>query len=162
MVQTDAMVVISLTTTCAGGVPRAPPGTPSPYCRRALVDRGDAAFGDEIEAFARPGVWSTERKAAVVVGLDLRQPLGHPALAAHRLTVEFATAPPPAWTCPSTRTAAPAAPDAKPIAPNTPAASALRIADLLLLCSFRIPSKFEWLFGTGAQLATSIGTFDRS
>src|SRR5271167_1117031 len=52
--------------------------------------------------------------------------LGSPALPAHKITVEFATAPPPACTCPLMRTAASAAPHTKPRNPTTPRARALR------------------------------------
>ena len=98
LVQTEATVVISLTVTLAGG---APPSTvrkaSAGLSPRALVDRRDAALGDEIKAHARSGrLIRVERKAAVIPVLACASCLGSPALPAHNVTVESATGPPPA------------------------------------------------------------------
>ena len=78
MVQTDATVVISLMVTCAGGVAaQHRQKRQRRIVARALVDRGDAAFGDQIEAHARSRrLIRAERKAPVVRRFRLRQLLG--------------------------------------------------------------------------------------
>jgi hypothetical protein len=84
----------------------------------ALVDCGFAAFGIQIQddIFAR-SLFGTKLKSPINVRSCLRQLLGL-ALAAHSVTVDLASGPPPAWTCPSIRTAAAAGPDAKPSNPS--------------------------------------------
>ena len=75
LVQTEATVVISLTATLAGGVAAEHrQKRERRVVAGALVDRGDAALGDQIEARARSGrLVRAERKAPVVRRFRLRQ-----------------------------------------------------------------------------------------
>ena len=75
MVQTDATVVISLMVTLRRGrCAQHRQKRERRIVARALVDRGDAALGDQIKAHARSRrLVRAERKAAVIGGSGLRQ-----------------------------------------------------------------------------------------
>ena len=78
LVQTEATVVISLTVTLRRGVAAEHrQKRQRRIVARALVDRGDAAFGDEIKADARSRrLIRAERKAPVIRRFRLRQLFG--------------------------------------------------------------------------------------
>src|SRR5262249_33846372 len=63
--------------------------------------------------------------------------LGSPALAAHNVTVELASEPPPTWTCPSIRTAAAAGSEVK-LSKPTISQTQFISCDLLILSIARV------------------------
>src|SRR5262245_25789261 len=108
-VHTDATVVISLTTTTLVGV------FPSTD-RHVTAGLLPLTLGSPPSAI-RYSITSGSIDAPLLIRnrpslsvLVCTSCLGSPALAPQRVTVEFASGPPPAWTCPSKRTAAAAGP----------------------------------------------------
>ena len=63
--------------------------------------------------------------------------MGSPALAAHRVTVEFASGPPPAWTWPSMRTAAEDGSHVEQSSPPVNTIAAMSTFSILSMCALR-------------------------
>ena len=83
----------------------------------ALFNCGYAALCNHLQDNILAGrLCAAKFKLAITAGFCLSQLLGlSQTLAAHRVTVEFASGPPPAWTWPAMRTSAAAVPHAYPI-----------------------------------------------
>src|SRR5215831_2783873 len=111
-VHTEATVVISLITTLGGGVlPSTESSTIAGLSPLPLFTAASPPLATTYRITSVPRVsWLPNSNRPSLLVLAWASCLGSPALAPQRVTVEFASGPPPAWTCPSIRTAAEAAP----------------------------------------------------
>src|SRR6516165_8249113 len=107
-VHTDATVVISLITTVDGGeLPKTNNIAIAGLSPLPLLTKASPPLARTYRITSAPTVSSLlSVNCPLLLVLVRPSRRGSPVLAAQSVTVEFATGPPPAWTCPSKRTAA--------------------------------------------------------
>src|SRR5215471_12052121 len=105
-VHTDATVVISLMTTLGGGVlPSTASSAAAGLSPAPLFTAASPPLATRYRMTSVPRVsWLPNSNRPSLLVLACASCRGSPALALQRVTVEFASGPPPAWTCPSIRT----------------------------------------------------------
>src|ERR1051325_1364510 len=151
------MVVISLITSLGGGaLPSTASSATDGLSPPPLFTVASPPLATTYRITSAPGVsWlpSSNRPSAFV--LACASCLGSPALAAQSVTVEFASAPPPACTCPSIRTAAAAGPQAQPSRPRVDSTVTSPFLSILTMSVLR-----DWVAAKGQIAGRASGRPD--